>query len=325
MIDLKKLTEEKERLAKILSREIIITPKYFGNSIIVDYTGETPVYLKRSKEPITTIDMLVSDFYSKPVRYLMDMEDCFESRVYHFTNNYKKGRLILDARDYYVPNNFPQDDIFVESQSLFEGKLNTEQRGMFKKGFTNKILKEFGVSSDMTTIFIRSVDNPKEAFRIKTKNQPKIYIPSDMHNLIMVDVIRSVEIGSLKKVMIESNKWDEIYISVINKIFLKYLDIDKYDVGNIDFGYPDHMKVDPDHKIEWLSYDIEQRVCDGSGLYDFYVMLLTSFRKKQQKGNTHMTDKTNEKYGEIHNTINSFCKSAGIDISIPSYFEHSNK
>lgn len=326
MIDLKELTEEKERLTKILSGDVIITPKYFGNSIIADFTEEgNHKYFKKNKEPITIIDILVSYFYSEPMTYLIHNTDCFENKIYHFTNNYKTGKLVLDARDYCFPNNFPEDDIFVTSQSLFEGKLSTNQKSMFKKNNVDKILKEFDVDDDITTIFIRSADNPKDAFKISTNIETNIHIPSDMFNIIMVDVIRSVKIESLKKMMVESSKWDEIYVSMIDKIFLKYLDISKYDLTSIDLGYPEHMKVDPHDKVEWLSHDVENMVCSDVRLYDLYVMLLTSFRKKQQKGNTHMTDKTNEKYTKIHNTMKSLYENAGINISIPSYFEHSNK
>ncbi len=319
MIDLKKLTGEKERLTNILSGEVIITPKYFGNSITAEYTKENYSYLKKNKEPITIIDILISDLYIKPMEYLKSVKDCFNEGTYGFINNYKTGKIILDARDYYEPNKFPKDDTFVAAQKLYEGRLDSEQIGMFRKGHINKIFKEFNVSSDITTIFVRSKDNLKEAFKIDTKNQPKIHIPSDMYNLMMVDIIRSVDVGSLKKMMIESDKWEQIYISIINKIFLKYINESKYNISSIDFGYPKYMKVDPETKIEWLSPDIKEHI----ELYDLYVMLLTSFRKKEQKGNIHMTDKINEKYKEIHNIITSLCENIGINVSIPSYFEHS--
>ena len=95
MIDLKKLTEEKERLTSILSSEVIITPRYFGNSIIVENTKGNHLYFKKNKEPITTIDILISDLYIKPMEYLKSVKGCFKEGTYNFINNYK---MILYTR-----------------------------------------------------------------------------------------------------------------------------------------------------------------------------------------------------------------------------------
>lgn len=325
MIDLRKLTEQKERLSNILSGEIIITPKYFGNSIIAEYNKDDYSYLKRNKEPVTIIDILVSDLYSVPIEYLKSVRENFEDGTYNFVNNYRNGKIILDARNYYEPNNFPKDDIFMASKNLFEGKLNKEQLDLFEKGYTNKVLQEFNVGSDITTIFIRSKDNPKEAFKINANNKSKSYTPSDMFNLIMVDVVRNVDVESIKKILIESDQWERVYLTVIDKIFMSYINETKYNLSSIDFGYPKHMKVNPDDKIKWLSDDVSEIIKGDNKLYDFYVMLLASFRKEQQKANVYMTDSIEGKYEEIYNTITSLCENAGINISIPSYFEHSNK
>lgn len=322
MIDLKSLIEEKERLVSILSGEVVITPKYFGNTIIAEYSRENHTYYKKKKDKITIIDTLTSDLYSKPIDYLKSVEDCFKSGTYYFTNNYKSGKIILNERDYYKPNSFPQDDIFMVCEKLFDGKLDDEYIGMFKKGYVNKILKRLGVTNDMTTIFIRSKENHKNVFKINTKYQPKSYIPSDIYNLVLIDMIRSIDIDSLGKIMIESDEEEQVYMAITSKIFLSYLNKTKYDLDYIDFGYPKYMKVRAKEKMLWLPVDVVSVISENPGLYDCYMVILMAFRKKILKSNDHMNSKIEEKYSKIYSTINDLCKNAAMNVSIPSYYEH---
>lgn len=326
MIDLRKLTEQRERLQNILSGEVTITPKFFGNIIIMEHVEGGTSYLKKDKKLINTTDMLVSDLYSKPIKYLRSVAESFNrGKSYKFTNNYRTGHVILDSRDYYQPNSFPEDDIFMVSKELFEGKLDDKLKGMFETGDVDGILESMNISPEMTAIFIRNKKNPKDVFKIDIGNAYENYIPSDIYNLLQVDVIRNISTESLGKMMVKSDDPEEIYISLIDKIFLSYLGETKYDLPSIDFGYPIYMKVNPEDKKSMLSADIAEAIGNNQNLYDFYTMLLNTFKKEEHKSNIHMTDSIKERYSDMYKEITSLCKDVGINTSIPSYLEHSNK
>ena len=106
MIELKSLIEEPERLNEILENEVCITPKYFGNSILANFSIDT-FYKKTIKTEVDIVDILASDLYSKPITYLRTISDRFGEGIWKFTNNYKDNRIIcLDHID-----NEPDDGV----------------------------------------------------------------------------------------------------------------------------------------------------------------------------------------------------------------------
>jgi hypothetical protein len=324
MDTLEKLIEEKERLEIFLKGDLAIIPKYTGNTIVAKYKGsEEKYYKKKNGGIVTMIDILTTDLYSEPISYLTSIRDCFKDGLYFFTNNYDTGNIILDYSNYYEPNIFPKDDVLKICTPITNTKIiNNHLKELILTNDTVGIMEILGMDENISKIFVKDIKNPNNIFSIQNPNRKNHYtVPSDMYGIIQADLIRRIDCESLKNTLFDLENKDVTYVHIVNKIFCEYLKNNiKYDISNINLGYPDNMKV---KDINTKKYLLDREVSDiiglNTNLYDFYCMIMLTLKQKSLIANDNISENNIKKFEVIKQIVSDICNDPLGNTSTPSY------
>jgi hypothetical protein len=321
MKNLRELNDVDENtLDQHIRDKVIISSKFFGTKLSARIKHGTIFVFKKRGIPVTKLDLLTSDSYSESIN-ILNTEEGLKSIDCHlwFTYNHDKKILILEKSSDEINYQWVNPSI-KEEELLFNGYIDaTTKKALLTKN-RKKITKIFNPSELSHAIvfdcggFKFKVD---VASHIKTNNKP-----SEIYNLLLIDAIRSVDEESLNKIFISDIDRDSILISIIDKIFLNWLKVSKFNLNQIDIELENHMTVDVDDKIKMLNLPIKSLVEDKK-LYYPYMMLLLSFRKPISKSNTFLTDNIRKKYDRIFDTIDFIYKNQ-MNIVIPSFSESIN-
>ena len=317
MIELKDLSDE--YVQKIWGK-FTITQKFKGTKIIVNKNGNGVTFLKNKLFPVTKIDLLMSDLYTKPIEIL--------NTIHEYLPNNTKSFFIYNSeyKRLYLQGNSTEKDMseIIILGPLFDGHLSATLQTAIEKKNEKKILRLLNVDKDATAIIFDNLNkDPKKRirFKISINEQNEKHIPSEIYNLILIEVIRSVEIETLNKILITDTSSDQIYIDVIDKMFMIWVNKTKFKLSDIDLNYPDFMKVDVGGKVDMLNEPIRTAIITCPKLYDVYIMFLSTFLKETIKSNTYLTDSIKEKHSRIYNEIKKICTDKATSISIPSFYE----
>lgn len=316
MINLNQLSKDRDKLEEILSNEVVITPKFFGNRFLVKITDAKATYSKVSKKTaISKIDLLLSDLYHKPINHINTNLFLFEDGEYYFTNDYKTNKLILDHS---TRRKIPMEsDYMVVCKPLFAGKVNKNLREAIESNNNKKVFNALKADESITNLIIKS---PSGDFKIENDGfVSETYQPSDIYNLLVVDIIKNIDPEFLKTTIIESKEQDDIYIALINRLFINYLSKTKYELESIDLGYPDYMKVNPESKKDLIPDMMEH--FKGNNLYEYYTMFLATFQKSKLRSNVYMNEDIKKKHKEIYTLIKNICKEPLSYTTIPTFKE----
>lgn len=317
MVELRNLNEDV--IKEIGIDKMTVTQKFYGTKIIVKKSEGKTTYLKNQFLPITRIDLLMSDLYSKPIEILESIEYSLPPNpAYYFTYNYTKHHLFFEEHSKEMCKMFDDNDKISAKCRIFEGYPNATMMRAIEKKNEKKIVKMFDIDSEIKSLIF---DLGKHKFKIEISKDISKHTPSEIYNLILVDVIRSVDINSINKIFVSDNKSDWIYTDIIDKIFISWLNRTKFKVAETDLNYPDYMKVDVNKKLELLNPEIREIIAGSPTLYNSYVMFLSTFKKPVLKSNNYLTGSTKEKHSQIYNEIKRICIEKVTSTSIPSFYE----
>lgn len=322
MKNLRELNDVDENaLDQHIRDKIIISSKFFGTKLSARIKHGTIFVFKKRGIPVTKLDLLTSDSYSESIS-MLNTEEGLKSIDCHlwFTYNHDKKVLILEKSSDKIDYQWVNPSIKKE-ELLFNGYVNaTIKKALLTKNRKKitKILNPSELSYAMVfdcNGFKFKIDIASHA---KTNNKP-----SEIYNLLLIDAIRSIDEESLNKIFISDIDRDSILISIIDKIFLNWLKVSKFNLAEIDIELENHMTVDVDDKLKMLNSSVRSLIENNKKLYYPYMMLLLSFRKPISKSNTFLTDNIRKKYDRIFDTIDFIYKNQ-MNIVIPSFSESIN-
>jgi len=311
MIDLRDI--DKKLVKSYLSEGISIFARHFGAKIIVTRDNNGLVFLKNKNQPITDVDFIINDMYEIPVLFLQDIASIFrKSRVYYFTYDYQKNILVCDS-----PDSSLNYSGIKNNNIIFDGYLDKDMKEMFIKKHTNKIYdKFFDDSTGIMSLIIKSKHDRRYMFKIDNK---KIKIPSFKFppacEEVLLSAIKSIHTDDIARICIDKQEESHVYIKIINKIFLKF--INNNTIGSVSIEPPDVFKPkDVSTKYKYIDKEIVDVVKQNPNLFYVYSMFLNQFRKS--KVFIGKKDKTiNDKYVKIHKKIRDVCVNNIFSTSLP--------
>lgn len=298
-----------------IKNEVIIRPRYFGCRIIVSKKNGNYAFLNSKKERISDIDILISDMYDVPMKIIKKHVSIIPDGVWHFTYNYKNGKLYSDK----LIADFGKDIICVND--LLNGSIDETLSSYFVNKHVNKIAKHFKIDSDVTALMVKGDKN----FQINFNRQPINEKASDMFGLVLADVVVRSNIQDLDMVVIGEDSV-RTYINMIDILFMKYIENTIFDIPSLDMQYPYYMRSTCDNKTGVLNKNMVEYFSTMSKkkkYYNIYVLMLISFRKIAKID--IMTPKVKEKYLLLFSRIQEICKNGIFAVKAMTYSEMLNK
>jgi len=314
MIDLRDI-KDKALIESYVSGGVSIYAKFFGAKIIVTRDSSGIIFLKNKNQPITDIDFIINDIYERPVKFLQDISGLFrKSRVYYFTYDYQNDMLVCDN-----PDSSLNYDGIINNHIIFDGYLNKVVKKMFVQKHTNKILDNYLTEdSHIMSLIIKSKHDRKCMFKIDNKRikLPSFKFPPACEK-ILIDVINSIEIDNITRVCINKHEESHVYMTIINKIFLKFINNFTDSLESIDLQPPEVFKPkNVSGKYQYLDKEIINVIKKNPNLFYVYSMFLNQFRKN--KVFVGKNDKAiSDKYVEIYKEIRGACVNNIFGTSLP--------
>lgn len=315
MIDLREI-KDTETIKKHLSQEITIFAKYYGTKLVVHCDGDkTLTYFKNKNVPITIIDFIINDIYETPINIIKNIDHYLEAdRTHYFTYDHTNDVLILDN-----PADNSKCDEFINNGSIFDGILSDDMVKMFTRKHTIKIMEHLDPQLSMQVMSYIIKKDDKNLFKIDNKQlRFPLYRLKYESKKLYEDIVNFIDIDDLSKLCIDEPNETHVYIKMINRIFLKFLEENENrDWATISDGIPDNFKPsDITTKYEYLEEDVKNAITANPHTYPLYSMLLSQFRKKKifiGKDNKPI----NDKYKKIYKKMRDVCKNNIFSTSLP--------
>ncbi len=295
-------------LNKMIETGVSVSFKYFGNQINVYSLNGNVVFRKSKGANVTITDLLVSDIYYKPISYIVGRND---------RSKFVDGRFIYDyIHDCLITE---KDDIETDNFLVRKKKeLTNFDSSILKTRKTDKILEHLGFADTLVTIFVND-NNSKPYFKLSNITDFKTDGISDISQLIYNDVLMSIDLSKLKFIKFSIDP-DEIYVNIVNSIFINYVNSTAKNVGNQNFDLPAILMSNLSEKKRLLAPEIKEFIGDSQPLYDLYTVCLIMLRNSHIKNNKYITHQGHRKQYEVNQFIKT-SKANQFEFSVPTFSE----
>jgi hypothetical protein len=292
---MKNIKEASENeLLDLISNKVTIREKYHGTKITVNVVNGKKKYFKKSNIQITIIDTLINDSYDYPISDIEKLN--LSDGIYRFTYNHKIGLTSNDNIQ------FPGIQC---SRIIFHGVLDKIVSSMITRRQNIKVFSWFNGNNNLDGFIIDSTNQKFILYGPRIKFPKRIV--NEEYYLLMNSVIKHTShINPLNSVPKSSNKYD-IFLQIIDQIFLSTINSCPYDIENIEYGF-NNIKVTLDSKIKLLNKEVRTIIMSKPKLYQYYIFLLFLFiNKKSMCGNPLSTDKIKQTHDYMYNAIHAAC------------------
>lgn len=258
---------DKSKIQDLLGTEVTIRKKLNGTILFLEIKDGLRKYTKKGGNNISSIDLLISNNYSTPIK-ILDNTDISEisNGKYRFVYN---NHLMFD-------NTLDFDVEFPNIKNYKPVKLTLNKISDIKSVYSG-------------SIYINDI-------LIEEEKPHKVEEMSDLSSLFISDFIRNIN-----KEDINTNL---NFIDLVSDLFVIWLGKTKYSAKDINPNLPYYMKSNHKLKIELLPEKIK-KIDLNQNIFDHFILVLSVLRNKKLIGSEMITNRIRTKHKEIYEHINT--------------------
>ena len=230
---------------------------------------------------------------------------------------------------------------------IFNGKLNKPKKEkiievLFKYNNTKKVIKNILSIVNPTlkprihnlnsihNIIFKTSENDFFARLFNFNSKDKNSTQDDYYTQILIDFVNFIHSKDLFRYKISGNNYNELYISLISKMFNQFIDSRGHLFQDLEFNKPDFMTHD--------SFELSKRFINNLDTIEYlnnktykeiYKILLNSFKKEKGKNhglfNERIRNFFNQTVKSIKNRINKSLVNESTNEHLKTYFEYTNQ